>query len=152
MTTEEFKESLLSVVAFGNNPQRIPGVYNLNDIAVSVVKLGGKEIIKFDSFEGFNLAYVDPDVSGRMTYPVLCEKDGLWYGKQGPVEAVRDRIAKGCKGWRPADELLAPDPAVLGSDQLYHNCERKVKVLRALYILSVFRFCNPRSRFSRADI
>ena len=144
MTTEEFKKYFFDVVGFGNHQDRKPGIYNLDNV-VSAEKIGGKEIIKFDSFEGFNIAYarpVPPLVNYEVNrYPILCERDDVWYKRRGCIEDIRDQIANGCEGWRPANEFLEPvvSDRNWGNEREYHApTARRVAIRRALYLLSAF--------------
>lgn len=144
MTPEEFKKYFFDVVGFGNNANRKPGIYNLDNV-VCAVNIGGEEIIKFDSFGGFNLAYAKPGpplVNYEVSkYPILCEKDGVWYKRRGCIEVIRDQIANGCEGWRPANEFLRQvvSDRNWGDEREYHDpSERRVAIRRALYLLSAF--------------
>ena len=144
MTPEEFKEYFFAVVGFGDDPKRKCGIYNLDNV-ICAVNIGGKQIVKFDSFGGFNNAYARPEaplVDYEVNrYPILCEKGGVWYKKRGCIEDIRNQIANGCEGWRSADEFLAPVSSDRGwgnERECHEPSERRVAIRRALYLLSAF--------------
>lgn len=140
MTTEEFRNYPLKYVRFANDPEKERAVYDAGNI-IFAVNVGGEEIMKFESCEGVNLAYLDPAVCPAK-YPILCEKNNAWFSKRGTIEDIRAQIANGCRRWEPAREFLAPiytNQTWSGEWEYVAPSEERVAIRRALHVLSRFR-------------